>query len=149
MPYRFLANIGYLRDNFQNEKGQWKKVGKLFYSKEVHSLKVFLLAIHPGLCCAKPVLDDSPPFLQGEIVMPVENELSKIDSLFVGFISTVSNDLDNGKIFYAIKFDVVPFCDKPIWLDVNLEDKEDSKPHEDKDVQEEGKPQLEVLAPQG
>lgn len=131
--YRLLANIAYVRNNCIASKMRWKKIGKLYYSKESHSAKIFLGAMHYGMCIAKPTLDDTPPFLQGEIIVTINNEYDTQEDMFIGFISTC-NTSDTSPA-YTIMFESLPFSNGPTWLDIRLEDKDGFISHEDKEGQ--------------
>ena len=119
---RLLSYIGYKRDNGQPET-MWKRIGKLLYDDK-GVCKILLYGFRQGLCVAKPREQENIPFLQGDIVQPVDTYKGETVNLFVGFISTAENK--KGETQYAIKLDCSPFVrfQEPagIWFDVKLED---------------------------
>jgi hypothetical protein len=122
---KLLANIGYLRENAPSHLA-FKSVGRLFYDAEKHKCKVLLYAFHQGLCIAKP--NGGAPFLQGDIIQAVGTWEERVQTAFIGFISTT--ETDKGEHVYSISLEACPVIRVDvtgIWLNVNLEDSETFK----------------------
>ena len=110
----FLSWIGYKRDR------DWKRLGKLFYGGD--RCKVLLYGFREGMCGAKPNLVGDPPFLQGDIHLPVDVYGEKTFHLHVGFITT--SETGTQEDIYTVMLECMPMVAFPVgglWLDVSLE----------------------------
>ena len=118
----FLSKIAYLRPNAPEGK-RWKSIGKLFYDEQKHKGKVLLYGFRFGMAIAKPDTVTSPPFLQGDITIPIGVDGPLPQDLWVGFVTTT--DEERG-VAYTFTFEAMPFITPQIpsglWFTINLED---------------------------
>lgn len=120
MSFRQLCNIGYKREAAP-EHLSWKKLGRLFWNGT--EARILLHGWRTGTCIGKPVLDDSPPFLQGDILHNTGD-----DKLFVGFITSSEDGI------YTVTLECCPIGNVPgvsngMWFTINTEEKESYVEH--------------------
>jgi len=118
----FLSNIAYLRSHAPQGK-RWKSIGKLFYDEVTHRGKVLLYGFRYGMAIAKPDTVTNPPFLQGDITIPIGVDGPLPQDLWVGFVTT--SDEERG-VAYSFSFETMPIVTSMtpsgLWFNIDLED---------------------------
>jgi len=115
---KYISHIAFMPENMK----EWKRIGKLFYDKEKHEARIMLTGYHQGICIAKPDAKLDFPFLQGDIIYPVDSKDNLVIYLWCGFITT--SETEKGEDVYTVKFEALPFVQSnKIWLQTKLDDK--------------------------
>ena len=116
-----IASIGFKRQN-PMDGFEWKPIGFVWYESKTHQCKIWLGGWVFGDCYARPSID-TPPFLRGEILCPMELKAESVIRQFVGRISSHNKEPSNDP-FYSIDLECLPMCPMSygIWLPVTLDD---------------------------
>jgi hypothetical protein len=107
---------------------RWKRIGRLLYDFEKQRACIFLYAFTFGTVFSKPKQDvETPPFIQGDILYPVESTVSESASAHIGFVTTTEQK--EGMV-YVIRLEAMPVASRHesgIWLNINDDADEQSK----------------------
>jgi len=129
-----LSYIAYKRQGIFDPEKIFKRCGRLYYDPVLHKSRIFMQLYHQGLCIAKPQEQEGAPYLQGDIVFPLDFEGGMTTFGFCGFITT--SETANGDYVYSIKMESLPLYQYQggigaagIWLTVKLEDEDGYEPH--------------------
>ena len=127
MSMKFLGPVAYPRMN-----RDWKRLGSLLYDEDAHKAILHLLMFRCGVCLCRV---KEGPFLQGDIVAPIQPNKNVPGMVWKGFVGFITTEEKGDSVYYKMHIDALPVREYTLasgaYFDIDLEDAPGYEPHQD------------------